>query len=101
MARLCTVRFLSAVPAVAARCKHPFCLRPQDLLLRLPLGALLEEVVPGLRSVPAPPALRGESVVRPVKVVPGQAVPRLELVELRGKSLGAACYHTVRPVAFR
>ena len=28
MARLCTVRFLSAVRAVAARCKHPFALRP-------------------------------------------------------------------------
>jgi len=28
MARLCTVRFLSAVRAMAARCKHPFALRP-------------------------------------------------------------------------
>ena len=28
MARLCTVRFLSAVRAVAARCKRPFALRP-------------------------------------------------------------------------
>ena len=28
MARLCTVRFLSAVRAVAARCKLPFALRP-------------------------------------------------------------------------
>ena len=28
MARLCTVRFLSAVRAVVARCKHPFALRP-------------------------------------------------------------------------
>ena len=28
MARLSTVRFLSAVRAVAARCKHPFALRP-------------------------------------------------------------------------
>jgi len=28
MARLCTVRFLSAVRAVAAHCKHPFALRP-------------------------------------------------------------------------
>jgi len=28
MARLCTVRFLSAVRAVAARWKHPFALRP-------------------------------------------------------------------------
>jgi len=27
MARLCTVRFLPAVHAVAARCKHPFALR--------------------------------------------------------------------------
>ena len=27
MARLCTVRFLSAVRAVAAHCKHPFALR--------------------------------------------------------------------------
>jgi len=28
MARIYTVRFLSAVRAVAARCKHPFALRP-------------------------------------------------------------------------
>jgi len=28
MARLCTARFLSAVRAVAAHCKHPFALRP-------------------------------------------------------------------------
>jgi len=34
-------------------------LRPQDLHLRLPLGALCEEVIPRLRPVPAPPALRG------------------------------------------
>jgi len=27
-ARICTVRFLSAIRAVAARCKHPFALRP-------------------------------------------------------------------------
>jgi len=28
IAGLCTIRFLSAVRAVAARCKHPFALRP-------------------------------------------------------------------------
>ena len=28
MARICIVLFLSAVRAVAARCKHPFALRP-------------------------------------------------------------------------
>jgi len=31
MARLCTVRFLSAVRAVAARCKHPFCPPPRPV----------------------------------------------------------------------
>ena len=31
MARLCTVRFLSAVRAVAARCKHPFCSPPRPV----------------------------------------------------------------------
>jgi len=57
-------------------------LRPQDFLLRLPFGALLEEVVPGLRSVPAPPALWGGSPRRPVQVLPGQAVPRLQYILL-------------------
>ena len=46
-------------------------LRPQDLLLRLPLGALLEEVVPRLRPGSAPPALWGESALRPVEILPG------------------------------
>ena len=32
MARICTVRFLSAVRAVAARCKHPFCPPPRPVL---------------------------------------------------------------------
>jgi len=76
-------------------------LRPQDLLLRLPLGALLEEVVPGLRSVPAPPALRGGPALCPVEILPGQAVPRLELVEPRGELLGAPSYHATGPLALR
>jgi len=63
--------------------------------------ALVEEVVPGLRSVSAPPALRGGSGLRPVEVLPGQAVPRLELVEPRGKPLGATRYRTIKPLALR
>jgi len=49
----------------------PLHLRPQGLLLRLPLRALLREVVPGLSSVPAPPALRGCPIFPPVEVLPG------------------------------
>jgi len=36
-----------------------------------------------------------------VEILPGQAVPRLELVEPRGQPLGAPCYFAVRPLAFR
>jgi len=56
-------------------------LRPQYLLLGLPLRTLLEEVLPSLVRVPAPPALWGGSVLRPVEVLPRYAVPCLELVE--------------------
>jgi len=35
VARICTVRFLSAVRAVAAHCKHPFCPPPKPGLTRL------------------------------------------------------------------
>jgi len=39
---------------------------PRDLLLGLPLGAHLEEVILRLRPVPAPPALSGGPVLRPM-----------------------------------
>jgi len=41
-------------------------------------------VLTGLVLVPAPPALRFGPVLRPMEILPGQAVPRLELVEPRG-----------------
>jgi len=76
-------------------------LRPQDFLLRLPLGALLEEVVPGLRSVPAPPALRAGPSLRPVEVLAGQAVPRLQLVEPSCEPLGAVGHRAIGLLALR
>ena len=87
------------LPPVLPSARHLSHLSPQDLLPRLPLGALLEEVVPGLRSVSAPPAWRGGSILCPVEVLPGQAVPHLELVEPRGESLDAPSYYAVRPLA--
>jgi len=54
-----------------------------------------------LRSVPAPPALRGEAALCPVEVLRGQALPRLELVEPRGEPFAAPCYRTIGPLAHR
>ena len=76
-------------------------LHPQDLLLWLPLGALLEKIVLGLRLVLAPPALRCGLVLCPVEVLPSQTVPCLELVELRGKPLSASYYCAIRLLAFQ
>jgi len=73
-------------------------LRPQELLLRV---VLLEEVAPGLHSVSTPPAFWGESGFRPVEGLPGQAVPRLDLVEPRCEPLGSPSYRTNRPLALR
>jgi len=56
-------------------------LRPQDLLLGLPLRTHLEEVLSSLIRVPAPPTLRGGPILRPIEVLPSQAVPRLDLIE--------------------
>ena len=76
-------------------------LHSQDLLLRLPLGALFEEVIPGLRSVSVPPALRGGPILRPVEVQPSQSVPRLEQVEPRGEPLGTPDYRSIGPLTLR
>ena len=51
--------------------------------------------------VAAPPAPRGGPAPRPMEVLPGQAVPRLDLVEPRGKPLGASCNRAIRLLAFR
>jgi len=53
----------------------------QDLLLGLPLGARLEEVIPCLRPIPAPPALSSGSVLCLVEVLPRGAVTCLQLVK--------------------
>jgi len=42
-----------------------------------------------LRLIPTPPALSRGPVLRPLEVLPGKPVPRLHLVKLRGKPLGA------------
>ena len=41
----------------------------------LPLGAVLEDVLPPLRPVRVPPALSSWSTLRPVQVLPGEAGP--------------------------
>ena len=56
-------------------------------------------MVPGLSPVPVPPALWGGLIPGPTKVLPGQVVPHLDLIELRGESLGAPSYHAVRLLA--
>ena len=50
-------------------------LRLLDLLLVLPFRAHLEEVLPRLRLVPAPPALWGRSSFHPIEILPGKAMP--------------------------
>jgi len=74
---------------------------PQGFLLFLPLRANNEEALPSLVRAPAPPALRGRPILRSIEVLPGQTVPRLELVEPRGKPLGAPGYRAVRLLPFR
>jgi len=76
-------------------------LRPQYLLLGLPPRALLEEVLPSLVWVPAPPTLQGGRILRPVEVLPGQAVPRLDLVEPRSESLGATSHRAIGLLVLR
>jgi len=93
------VKYCPAAPPIGQKVPHVppvlppsgllLHLCPQDLLLRLPFWTLLEEAVPGLRSVRAPPALRGRMALRPVEILPSQGVPRLELVEPRGEPLGS------------
>jgi len=74
-------------------------LRPQGHLLGFPLRTHLEEVLPSLVRVPAPPALRGGPILRPIEVLLGQAMPRLDLVEPRGKPFSAPSHRAVRPLA--
>jgi len=67
-----------------------FC--PQGLLLRSPLLAVLEQVLPGLRLVLAPPACRRIRVLCPLQVLCCAAVPRPELVKSFRQSFRAFCY---------
>ena len=64
-------------------------LRPQNLLLGLPLRTHLEEVFQGLLLVLAPPVLRDVPILSPVEVLSSQAVLRFEVVEPCDKPLGA------------
>ena len=49
-------------------------LRPQDLLLGLPLGSHIEEVVSRLSQASTPPAPGGVAVLCPLEVLYGEAV---------------------------
>jgi len=55
----------------------PLHLYPQDLLPGLLFGGNLEEVIPCLRPARAPPALSGGPALRPVQVLPSEAVTGL------------------------
>jgi len=58
-------------------------------MLPLPLRTHLEEVVCRLCWALTPPALGVGAVFGPVQLLSGTAVPRLRLVESRGKPVGA------------
>jgi len=58
-------------------------------------------VLPRLNPVPVPPALWGGPVLPPVEVLPGEAVPRLDLIEPQGEHIGTPSHRAVRPPAFR
>jgi hypothetical protein len=65
---LATLPIGEEVPDLEPALPRPFFLpnlRPQPLLLFLRLGAVLEDMLPRLRLVPAPPALRGGPILRP------------------------------------
>ena len=71
---------LDLEPALSPPASLPhICL--QDLLLGLPFGPCLEEVVPCLCPARAPPALSGGPALRPVQVLPSEAMTCLQLVE--------------------
>jgi len=82
-------------PTYPSTSRSPSSPPPTGSSAGLPLGALLKEVVSGLGSVTAPPALRGGPLLCPVEVLPGQAVARLDLVEPRSEPLGAACHRGI------
>jgi len=79
----------------------PCLLPPQGLLLLLPPWAPLEEVVPCLCGAPAPPALGLGADLSPVQVLSCAGVSCLQLVEPRGKPLGAVGHHTIGFLAVR
>jgi len=70
------------------------------VLLASPLGAVLEQVLPGLDTVLAPPAGGVRSAGCPSQILTGQAVPRLHLVEARGEALVRFRYRRVRLLLF-
>jgi len=59
---------VSDFEAILPPASTPSNLCPQSLLLQLPPGAILKEVLPGLDFAGAPPALRVGLILRPLKV---------------------------------
>ena len=76
-------------------------LLPQRLLLSLSAGAVIEDMLPRLVPVQASPALGCGLVPRPFQVLAGEAVTRLQLVELGGKPLGTTDHNSIRPLLGR
>jgi hypothetical protein len=60
---------------------------PQNSLLCLLVGAILEEMLSSLHPVWAPPALGGGSVFSPCQVLDSETVAHLQRVKLRGEPL--------------
>jgi len=85
-------------PALPPPCLLPhFC--PHDLLLGFPLGVRLEEVIPRLRWALAPPALESRAALRPLEILPREAVTCLHPEKPRGKPLGAPSNATYPPAS--
>ena len=76
-------------------------LHPESTLLFTPFTALPEEVAACLYPARAPPALRGGTALRPVQVLPCEAVACHQLIEPRSVPLGAASHRLVEPLLAR
>jgi len=76
-------------PELTFSCLPPY-LCPQDFLLAFPVRTALEEMLPRLDPVRAPPALSGGLLLCPREVLASKAVTRPQLVE-SCTTLDSAC----------
>jgi hypothetical protein len=75
--------------------------RKYDVLLPLPVPAILEQLFPRVGVVRTPLALGGSPVLRPLEVLSSEAVSHLQLVEPGGQPFRTAGNRSVRPVPVR